>query len=146
MFSPPRMIMSLLRPVIHRLPLLVQAAEIAGVQPAFLVDRRLVEAVIARHLRGRAQQDLAVGQAGMLEKLDFDQRHRPAGRAQQLHLFRAGGPGGLAAVLRQPVAGRNPRTDARQCRAHALHQFRMHRRAADADRLRLLKSRRGTSG
>ena len=115
--------------------LVVQAAEIAGVQPAFGVDGRLVEAVVAGHLRRRAQQDLAVGQAGMREELDLDQRHRPAGRAQHLHFFRAGRAGGLAAVLRQPIARRNARTDAWQCRAHALHQLRMHRRAADADRL-----------
>ena len=114
---------------------LVQAAEIAGVQPAFGVDGRLVEPVVARHLGGRSQQDLAVGKAGMLEKLHFDQRHRLAGRAQHLHLFRSGRAGGLATVLGQPVAGRDPRTHAGQGRAHPLHQLRMHRCPTDADRL-----------
>ena len=115
--------------------LVVQAAEIAGVQPAVLVDGRLVEAVVAGHLRRRAQQDLAVGHVGMDEKPHFDAGQGPAGRAQQLQVFRTGCCGGLASVLRQPIARRNPRTDARQLRADAPHQLGMHRCTADADGL-----------
>ena len=104
-------------------------------QPALGVDGRFGQAEIATHLRRRAQQDFALGKAGVFEELHFDAGQRPAGRTELRDIFRTRRRGSLAAVFGEAVAGGNARAHHRQAGADAPHQLGRDRRATDADRL-----------
>ena len=81
MFLPPAVtINSFLRPVIHRIAIVIESAQVAGVQPAVANRRRRVlrPVPIAVHDVRPAGQDFAiVGDA------NFDAGNRPADRADR---------------------------------------------------------------
>ena len=89
MFSPPRMISSLIRPVMVRVPGLVAAGQVTGVVPAVAqrVGGRLGLVVVAEHDVRPAHPDLALVTGGdVLPALRVDQahgepRHRQSARA-----------------------------------------------------------------